>query len=72
MDLFEQSLTTFRQYGARSEAAVVMYKLALLFYQTDDANRARALLPQTLAEFRALRIPGVERVEFLAQRLGVG
>jgi tetratricopeptide (TPR) repeat protein len=70
--LYAESLETFEAYGARSEAAKVRYKQALLYYQNGEVDQARGLLPEVLREYRALRIPGVEVVENLAGRMGVG
>ena len=67
--LYEQSLATFQQFGARTEAARVQFKQALLYYQSGQVQQARAALPDVLEEYRALRIPGVEHVENLAALL---
>lgn len=71
LGLYNASLQTFRQFGARSETARVLYKLALLYYQSGQVEQARAVLPEALAEYRALTISGLESAEKLASRLSL-
>jgi tetratricopeptide (TPR) repeat protein len=67
---FTRSYEVYKTFGARSNQAKLLYKLALIYSQAGDKANARAVLQDALAIFEDLEMPEFENASKLEKQLG--
>jgi tetratricopeptide (TPR) repeat protein len=70
VNYYNNSLESYRTFGARSNQGKLLFKLAFLYFQAGDKAKAKEYLPDALDIFRDLEMPDLENASKLEKQLG--